>query len=225
MTGERDAQSQMPDPSDGPPADSVDNSDLSPVDLSPVDVADAPDTIATSTNRSSAWIAWTVAVTMAIVTAFAVVQMRSVTGPADDLNSARAAAAEYVALLSSWDASDGLDDTYLSLRDGAAASFRAELDAVFGEQTRAELVAVDAVSAGTVTGVFGDEVDLGLDGAPDTARVVVLVEQIVVTGPVADPAKQIERAAMVTLSRDGDRWLVTGLEMLSELEIADEEPA
>ncbi len=189
------------------------------VEVTPEEAETAP----AAASRSTAWIAWTVAVTMAIIAAFAVVQMRTVTGPADDLDSARAAAAEYVALLSTWDATDGLEDTYLALRDGAAPSFITELDDVFGEQTRAELVAVDAVSVGSVLGVFGDEVDGGLEGAPDTARVIVLVEQIVVTGPIADAASQIERAAMVSLARDGERWLVTSLEMLSELEIADEE--
>ena len=177
---------------------------------------DAPATTSPP-RRSSAWIAWTVALALAVVAAFAVVQWRSVAGPVETVEAAREAAVAYVTTLSTWDASDGLEPTYAALVAGATDEFVPEIDEVFGNEEREQLVASDAVSTGTIEDV--------LTGEPGDGRVpvVVVVEQFVVTGPSADPVARTERVALLQMVDDGGRWLVDDLEMLSELQLSEEE--
>lgn len=172
---------------------------------------------ATGEPRSSAWLAWTIAVALALVAAVAVVQWRTVAGPAAAVDEARAAAVDYVVTLSTWDASSGLEPTYAGLVEGATEEFAPEVDEVFGNEQRQELVEVDAVSTGTVEDV--------LTGALEdrTVQVVVVVDQLVVTGPSADPVARTERVALLRMVDDGGRWLVDDLEMLSELQIQGDE--
>lgn len=170
----------------------------------------------TAPARSSAWIAWTVAVALAMVAAFAVVQWRAVAGPEATVADARAAAVSYVEVLSTWDASSGLEPTYAALVAGATEEFLPEVDEVFGDEQREELVAADAVSTGTIEDVLTGEPESG------TVQVVVIVEQFVVTGPTADPAARTERVALLRMAEQDGQWLVDDLEMLSELELAEE---
>ncbi len=170
-----------------------------------------------ATPRSSAWIAWTVAAALAVVAGFAVVQWRAVTGPAATVDAARDAAVAYVQTLSTWDASSGLEPTYAALVSGATEDFLPEVDEVFGAEQRAALVASDAVSTGTVEDVLTG------DAEGDTVPVVVVVEQFVVTGPQADPLARTERVALLRMVEQDGSWLVDDLELLSELQVAEEE--
>ena len=169
------------------------------------------------TGRSTAWIAWTVAAALAVVAGFAVVQWRSLAEPAQDVRAARTAAVDYVRTLSTWDASSGLEPTYAALVAGATEDFLPEVDEVFGDQQREELVAADAVSTGTIEDVLTGEAGAG------AVQVVVIVEQFVVTGPAADPALRSERVALLQMVEQEGSWLVDDLEMLSEIEIDEEE--
>lgn len=167
--------------------------------------------------RSSAWIAWTVAATLAVVAAVAVVQWQSIAGPAATVDEARDAAVAYVRTLSTWDATTGLEPTYAALVAGATEEFLPEVDEVFGAEQRAALVASDAVSTGTIEDVLTG------DAEGDTVPVVVVVEQFVVTGPRADPLARTERVTLLRMVEQDERWLVEDLELLSELQVTDEE--
>lgn len=178
---------------------------------------DAAVTPAPQPPRSSAWIAWTLAAALAVVAAFAVVQWRSLAEPAAAVDSARDAAVEYVTTLSTWDASEGLEPTYAALVAGATDEFVPEVDEVFGNEQREELVASDAVSTGTIEDVLTGGLEDG------RVAVVVVVEQFVVTGPSADPVARTERVALLQMVDDGGTWLVGDLEVLSELQRSEEE--
>lgn len=180
--------------------------------------ADGPDPdVPTTPTRSSAWIAWTLAAALAVVAAVAVVQWQAVAGPAATVDEARDAAVAYVRTLSTWDATTGLEPTYAALVAGATEEFLPEVDEVFGAEQRAALVASDAVSTGTVEDVLTGDAE----GA--AVPVVVVVEQFVVTGPQADPLARTERVALLRMVEQDGRWLVEDLELLSELQVADEE--
>lgn len=180
-----------------------------------------PDTEATPTGvparRSSAWIAWTIAAALAVATALAVMQWQSVARPAAAVDAAAAAATDYVRTLSTWDASAGLEPTYAALVAGATDDFAPEVDEVFGDDRRAELVAADAVSTGTVEEVLDGELE---DGA---VTVVVVVEQLVVTGPSAEPVGRTERVVRLRMVDESGEWFVDDLELLSELQLVEEE--
>lgn len=189
------------------------------VDDTEVSSTDGPEdeTAGGSTPSSTAWIAWTVAAALLVVAAVALVQWRSVAGPQADVAAARDAAVDYVETLSTWDASSGLEPTYAALVAGATDDFVPEIDDVFGNDQREALVAADAVSTGTIEEVLTGELRDG------TVNVVVVVEQFVVTGPSADPVSRTDRVALLTMTDQTGTWLVDDLEMLSELQVADEE--
>ncbi len=170
-----------------------------------------------ASGRSTAWIAWTLATALAVVAGVAVLQWRSVAAPVEAAHAAREAAVDYVLTLSTWDASSGLEPTYAALVAGATDEFLPEVDEVFGDEQREELVAADAVSTGTIEDVLTGEPESG------TVPVVVVVEQFVVTGPSADPVARTERVALLQMLEDGGTWLVDDLEMLSELQLSEEE--
>lgn len=180
--------------------------------------ADAPAPAKAATRpRSTAWIAWTITVAMAVVAAVAVVQWQAVTGPAATVDAARDAAVAYVQTLSTWDAGSGLEPTYAALVAGATEEFLPEVDEVFGAEQRAALVASDAVSTGTIEDVLTG------DAEGEAVPVVVVVEQFVVTGPAADPLARTERVALLRMVEQDGTWLVDDLELLSELQVAEEE--
>lgn len=185
------------------------------MDSGPDDTGDTPAT--PQATRSTAWIAWTLAVALAAVTAVTFVQWRSIAGPAAAVDAARDAAVDYVTTLSTWDASDGLEPTYAALVAGATDEFHPEVDEVFGNEQREQLVASDAVSTGTIEDVLTGDLTDG------RVAVVVVVEQFVVTGPSADPAARTERAALLQMVDEGGTWLVDDLEMLSELQLSEED--
>lgn len=168
-------------------------------------------------RRSSAWIAWTLVVALAVATALAVVQWRSLAGPAAAVDAASDAATDYVLTLSTWDASEGLEPVYAALVAGATEEFAPEVDEVFGDDRRAELVAADAVSTGSVEEV--------IDGQPaeGAVSVVVIVEQLVVTGPRAEPVGRTERVVLLRMVDQSGEWLVDDLELLSELQLVEED--
>jgi len=179
--------------------------------------ADAP---TTSARHSTAWIAWTIAVALAVVAAVAVVQWQSVAQPVAAVDAASDAAVDYVVSLSTWDASEGLEPTYAALRAGATDDFAPEIDEVFGDQQREELVAIDAVSTGTINDVLTGRMQRG---ETTSVQVVVIVDQFVVSGPTADPVARTQRVALLQMVRDGGTWLVNDLEMLSELRLSEED--
>lgn len=184
------------------------------------DVAELdPDTEAPSaaSPRSSAWIAWTLVVALAVVAALAIFQWRQLASPAEAVDAASAAAVDYVRTLSTWDADEGLEPIYAALVAGATEDFAPEVDDVFGDDEREELVAVGAVSTGTILDVLDGELDDG------TVPVVVIAEQLVVTGPRADPVGRTERVVLLRMLEQDGRWLVDELEMLSELQLVEED--
>lgn len=204
---EADAQDPLEDPSS--------TDDPSPEAAAP-NAAEPPTADTTAApRRSSAWIAWTVAVALAVVAGVAVMQWRAVAGPAETVDAARDAAVAYVRTLSTWDASEGLEPTYADLVAGATDEFVPEIDEVFGPEQRQALVASDAVSTGTVEDVLTGD-------AGDSVAVVVVVEQFVVTGPQADPLARTERVVLVRMVDQSGAWLVDDLEMLSELQVTEE---
>lgn len=202
---------------DGP--DDAEAVDAEAVDAELVDAENEPVEPARSTPRSSAWVAWTVAATMALLAGFAVLQWQTLAAPAGAVDEAAAAATDYVLTLSNWDAAEGLDETYTSLLLRATDAFQSEVDEVFGAQRRAELVAIDAVSTGVVLERLTGDLQ---EGDPDSVQVVVVVEQLVLTGPTADPALRTERVASVRMVRTDGGWLVDDLELLSELELTEQ---
>lgn len=204
----------------GPVADSDPVADSGPVadSASVAETATDADVVVAPGDpvRSSAWLAWTVAVALALLAAFAFVQWRSVAVPAAAEDAAGVAAAAYVQRLANWDATAGLDETYNALIAGASETFAPQVDEVFGPGTRRDLVTIDAVSTGTV-----DEVLTGrlLEAeAGDTVQVVVFAEQLIVSGPTADPVARTDRVASLRMLRQDGVWFVDDLEMLSELE-------
>ena len=198
------------------PVEVVENAEVAG-DTTGTDTTEEAVSTPSARSRSSAWIAWTLAAALAVVAAVAVVQWRSVAAPVEAAQAARDAAVDYVLTLSTWDASSGLEPTYAALVAGATDEFVPEVDEVFGDQQREELVAVDAVSTGTIEDVLTG------DPASGTTPVVVVVEQFVVTGPTADPAARSERVALLQMAEQDGTWLVADLEMLSELQLAEED--
>lgn len=188
----------------------------SPDETSTEAAAPASGDSAPTTPRSTAWIAWTIALALAVIAGVAVMQWRAVAGPAETVDAARDAAVAYVRTLSTWDASEGLEPTYANLVAGATDEFVPEIDEVFGPEQRQALVASDAVSTGTVEDVLTG------DAEADGVAVVVVVEQFVVTGPQADPLARTERVVLVRMVDRSGAWLVDELEMLSELQVAEE---
>lgn len=119
------------------------------------------------------------------------------------------AAEEFVVALTTWDASDGLEDTREELRAAGTGAFLAEVDDLFGGTLGQELEEVDAVSTGDVQDVFVQRIQ------EDEAIALGVVVQQVSTN-LSDTPDTTVRSARLTLTREDGRWLVSGVQLLAD---------
>ncbi|MBW3659602.1 MAG: hypothetical protein KY457_13255, partial [Actinobacteria bacterium] len=119
------------------------------------------------------------------------------------------AAEEFVVALTTWDASDGLQDTRDELRAAGTGTFLTEVDELFGGSFGEELEEVEAVSTGDVQDVFVQRIQ------EDEAIALGVVVQEVSTNLTDTPSRTV-RSARMTLTREGDRWLVSSVQLLAD---------
>lgn len=156
------------------------------------------------------WVPWTVAALAVVLAVLAVVQWNALRADLARVDQGRQTAAAFVGTLTTWDAGDGLDDTYDELVALASPAFVEQVDTVFGDSERERAEETAAVSSGDVVEVLSsDDVDGSL-------RVVVLVDQTLTSSAQPEPVTA-RRTALVDLVAGGDGWLVDDLELLSEL--------
>lgn len=118
-------------------------------------------------------------------------------------------AEEFVVALTTWDASDGLEDTREELRAAGTGAFLAEVDDLFGGTLGDELEEVDAVSRGDVEDVFVQRIQ------DDQAIALAVIVQEVETN-LSDSPDRTVRSARLTLTREDDRWLVSNVQLLAD---------
>lgn len=173
----------------------------------------ADDTAAASTSATApsagrgAWLPWAIAA-MAVITAIVTtVQWRSLAGDAEAREAVASTAAEFMATLTNWDASDGLEDTRESLREAGTGRFLDEVDELFGGPLGADLEAAQAVSTGEVQDVFTQSIE------GDTAIVFAVALQTL-ESELSDQPDVTVRSAKLTLERTEEGWLVENVQLL-----------
>lgn len=119
------------------------------------------------------------------------------------------AAEEFVVALTTWDASDGLQDTRDQLRAAGTGTFLTEVDELFGGSFGEELEEVEAVSTGDVQDVFVQRIQ------ENEAIALGVVVQEVRTNLTDTPSRTV-RSARMTLTREDDRWLVSSVQLLAD---------
>lgn len=152
------------------------------------------------------WLIATVAVLVAVATTSQWLTLRAEQQTRADVQRA---AEEFVVALTTWDASDGLEDTREELREAGTGAFLAEVDELFGGTLGQELEEFEAVSEGEVQDVFVQRIQ------GDEAIALGVVVQEVRTNLAEEPDRTV-RSARLTLTRDGDRWLVSGVQLLAD---------
>lgn len=152
------------------------------------------------------WLVAAVAVLVAIATTSQWLELR-----AEDQTRQQVlrAAEEFVVALTTWDASDGLQDTRDELRAAGTGAFLSEVDELFGGSFGEELEEVEAVSTGDVQDVFVQRIQ------EDEAIALGVVVQVVSTNLTDTPSRTV-RSARMTLTREDDRWLVSGVQLLAD---------
>lgn len=180
----------------------------------PVDGANTDRTItgdgAADAPARGSWVPWTVAALAVVLAALAGLQWNALRADLAAVDDARTTAAAFVGTLTTWDAGDGLDDTYEQLVAMSSPAFVEEVDTVFGDDERARAEETAAVSSGEVVEV------LSSDDVAGSVRVVVLVDQTLASSAQPEPVTA-RRTALVDLVDEGDGWVVDDLELLSEL--------
>lgn len=161
------------------------------------------------------WLVAAVAVLVAMATTSAWLSLRSEAETREDVQRA---AEEFVVALTTWDASDGLDDTREELRAAGTGAFLDEVDELFGGTLGDELEQVEAVSTGEVQDVFVQRIR---DGEA-IALAVVLQE---VRTNLSDEADVTVRSARLTMVEEDDRWLVSEVQLLNDTDPGEPEQA
>lgn len=120
-------------------------------------------------------------------------------------DSALVAARTYTTSLTTYDHRT-LDEDVERVRRVATGEFATEYDATI-EQLRQQLVTTQAVSTGTVVGAGIESVD------PDSATVLVAVNQTIVSAEAPEPRSETNRLRMVLVRQDGS-WRVGQVQRL-----------
>lgn len=152
------------------------------------------------------WLLAAVAVLVAVATTSQWLDLRAQEQTRQEVQRA---AEEFVVALTTWDASDGLEDTREELREAGTGAFLAEVDDLFGGSLGQELEQVEAVSTGDVQDVFVQRIQ------EDEAIALGVVVQQVSTN-LSDTPDTTVRSARMTLTREGDRWLVSSVQLLAD---------
>jgi Mce-associated membrane protein len=151
------------------------------------------------------WLVAAVALLVAAATTSAWLSLRS---EAQAREQVQRAAEEFVLALTTWDATDGLEDTREELREAGTGDFLAEIDDLFGGTLGEELEEVGAVSTGEIEDVFVQRIQ------DDRAIALGVVVQQVET-ELAETPEVTVRSARLTLVREDGRWLVSDVQLLA----------
>lgn len=184
--------------------------DRSPEPESADDVAGA-DTPATTDPRGAgwrSWLPWAVTAVAIAVAVFATVQWRDLADREAAREDVAAAGAGFLTTLTTWDATDGLDDTREALTAVGTEGFRSEVDELFGGDLGTALEEVGARSRGEVRDLFVQRIE------GDEALVFAVVTQTIESGEEA-PTTTV-RGARLLLQRAGDGWLVHEVELVED---------
>lgn len=177
-------------------------------DADPTSTGSGPETAARRPKRWSVlpWLIAAVAVLVAIATTSQWLALRAEDQTRQDVQRA---AEEFVVALTTWDASDGLEDTREELRAAGTGGFLDEVDELFGGSLGDELEEVEAVSVGEVQDVFVQRIQEG-----EAIALGVVVQEVRTN--LADAPERTVRSARLTLTEEGDRWLVSGVQLLAD---------
>jgi hypothetical protein len=151
------------------------------------------------------WVLVVLAVAVAVVSTWRWQELAAVDRTRADVATATS---QFVAILTTWDATEGMATTRDQLRERGSETFARDVDELFGstEDLRG-LAELGARSEGDVRDVFVQSV------AGDHAEALAVVLQQVTTDAVPLPEVHL-RYASVTLQRVDGRWLVDDLELL-----------
>lgn len=152
---------------------------------------------------------WVLTALALAVAAFSTWQWMGLQRAEQDRAAVEAAASDFVLTLTNWDARDGLDETVDELRAAGSERFLEEIDQLFGGTLRQELEQAGAVSTGELQDVFVQSVD------EREAVVFAVVIQHIEVG-VTDEAGSTVRSARIALTKSGDRWLVSRVELIDD---------
>ena len=155
---------------------------------------------ATTRGRLRGLLPWLLVVALAGALAWVGPQWWELRGAEAERLEVATVAREVVTRLTTWDASDGLEDTIADLRAVGTGSFADEVDPFFAGPQGEALVAAGASSASVVRDLFVQAID------GDDATVFVTLDQSVQT---ANPPESslIPRRAIVDLVRVDGTWL------------------
>lgn len=168
-----------------------------------------PDDRAPGRRWPSVPLPWLVAALAILVAGFSTVQWLGLQAEADAREEVQRAAAEFMATLTNWDATDGLEATRDELRAVGTGPFLDEVDELFGGSLGADLEAADAVSDGEVQDVFVQRIE------GDEAVAFGVVLQRLETNLAADADRTL-RSARITLQRVDGVWLVSNVQLLMD---------
>lgn len=168
------------------------------------------ETTDTDRRRARWWVLpWLVAAVAVLVAVAATSQWLSLRAEEQTRQEVQRVAEEFVVALTTWDASDGLQDTREELREAGTGAFAAEVDELFGGTLGDELEEAEAVSEGEVEDVFVQRIQ------GDEAIVLGVVIQELRTNLTDTPDRTV-RSARLTLTREDGRWLVSGVQLLAD---------
>lgn len=173
--------------------------------------AGGEDTDTREARRPARWwvLPWLVAAVAVLVAMATTSQWLALRAEDQTRQDVLRAAEEFVVALTTWDASDGLEDTREELREAGTGSFLTEVDELFGGTLGDELEEVEAVSTGDVQDVFVQRIQ------DDEAIALGVVVQRVSTN-LSDAPDRTVRSARMTLTYEGERWLVSGVQLLAD---------
>lgn len=161
-------------------------------------------------QRKPRWsvLPWLVAAVALLVAAAATSAWLDLRGEAQARDEVQRAAEEFLVALTTWDASDGLEDTQEQLRSLGTGSFLSEVDQVFGEGRDIEqAVEVEATSTGEVEDVFVQRLQ------DDQAEVFGVVVKEVRTNLAEDVEESVVYARLQLVREDG-AWLVSEVDLV-----------
>ncbi|MFT5223330.1 MAG: hypothetical protein ACI867_001645 [Glaciecola sp.] len=148
---------------------------------------------------------WVLAAVFAVTTILSGVGWLSAAAD-DGTQAVSIAAIGFVTDLTTWDASDGLQDTVEALRARGTGDFLGQIDEVLGDEARATAEAIGATSRGEVLEVFVSTIEA------DRAVAVVIVRQ---TLTVAGDDRDQEQISRIEFQLIEGRWLVARSELLN----------
>lgn len=164
---------------------------------------------ATSPPRraTAPWLPWAIAAMAVITAAITTFQWQQLASAEADRQAVADAAGDFMVTLTTWDATDGLEDTREELKAEGTGRFLDEIDQLFGGTLGADLEAADAVSTGEIEDVLTQSID------GDTAVVLAVAVQTLESTISPEPDVSV-RSAKITLARVDGEWLVENVELL-----------